>query len=42
MKRTGGLIDRMPVTLTEDTQMVLASALTMGVGWESLRQRSAR
>ncbi|MFE9796801.1 serpin family protein [Streptomyces goshikiensis] len=32
-KRTGGLIDRMPVTLTEDTQMVLASALTMRTQW---------
>ncbi|MFH9799902.1 serpin family protein [Streptomyces virginiae] len=32
-KRTGGLIDRMPVTLTEDTQMVLASALTMRTRW---------
>ncbi|GAA2931287.1 MULTISPECIES: serpin family protein [Streptomyces] len=34
-KRTGGLIDRMPVTLTEDTQMVLASALTMRTQWLS-------
>ncbi|MET8081230.1 serpin family protein [Streptomyces sp. NPDC005303] len=29
VKRTGGLIDLMPLTLTEDTQMVLASALTL-------------
>ncbi|MEV6582302.1 serpin family protein [Streptomyces sp. NPDC051582] len=35
VKRTGGLIDRMPVTLTEDTQMVLASALTMRTQWLS-------
>ncbi|MFC9825190.1 serpin family protein [Streptomyces erythrochromogenes] len=35
VKRTGGLIDRMPVTLTEDTQMVLASALTMSTRWLS-------
>jgi serine protease inhibitor len=34
-KRTGGLIDRMPVTLTEDTEMVLASALTMRTQWLS-------
>ncbi|MFB6850179.1 serpin family protein [Streptomyces sp. NPDC056373] len=33
VKRTGGLIDRMPVTLSEDTQMVLASALTMRTQW---------
>ncbi|GAA4341258.1 hypothetical protein GCM10023086_77460 [Streptomyces venetus] len=32
-KQTGGLIDRMPVTLAEDTQMVLASALTMRTQW---------
>lgn len=35
VKRTGGLIDRMPVTLSEDTQMVLASALTMRTQWLS-------
>ncbi|MBX9362277.1 serpin family protein [Streptomyces sp. WAC04114] len=35
VKRTGGLIDRMPVTLTEDTRMVLASALTMRTQWLS-------
>ncbi|MFE5623443.1 serpin family protein [Streptomyces virginiae] len=35
VKRTGGLIDRMPVTLTEDTQMVLASALAMRTRWLS-------
>ncbi|MFG3722536.1 serpin family protein [Streptomyces massasporeus] len=35
VKRTGGLIDRMPVTLTEDTQLVLASALTMRTQWLS-------
>ncbi|WP_327187327.1 serpin family protein [Streptomyces sp. NBC_01334] len=35
VKRTGGLIDRMPVTLAEDTQMVLASALTMRTQWLS-------
>ncbi|ARF52827.1 serpin family protein [Streptomyces gilvosporeus] len=35
VKRTGGLIDRMPVTLTEDTQMVLASALAMRTQWLS-------
>ncbi|WP_405526440.1 serpin family protein [Streptomyces avidinii] len=35
VKRTGGLIDRMPVTLTGDTQMVLASALTMRTRWLS-------
>ncbi|MFD5877586.1 serpin family protein [Streptomyces yangpuensis] len=33
VKRTGGLIDGMPVTLTEDTQMVLASALTLRTRW---------
>ncbi|MFI0967553.1 serpin family protein [Streptomyces sp. NPDC021080] len=33
VKRTGGLIDRMPVALTEDTQMVLASALAMRTQW---------
>lgn len=35
VKRTGGLMDRMPVTLTEDTHMVLASALTMRTQWLS-------
>ncbi|MEW5531245.1 serpin family protein [Streptomyces virginiae] len=35
VKRTGGLIDRMPVKLTEDTQMVLASALAMRTRWLS-------
>ncbi|MFC9506898.1 serpin family protein [Streptomyces sp. NPDC057002] len=34
-KQTGGLIDRMPVTLTEDTKMVLTSALTMRTQWLS-------
>ncbi|MEV1063258.1 serpin family protein [Streptomyces sp. NPDC050263] len=32
-KRTGGLIERMPVTLTDDTEMVLASALTLRTKW---------
>lgn len=32
-KRTGGLIGRMPVTLAEDTQMVLASALATRTRW---------
>ncbi len=35
VKRTAGLIDRMPVTLAEDTEMVLASALTMRTQWLS-------
>ncbi|MEU1276035.1 serpin family protein [Streptomyces sp. NPDC005799] len=35
VKRTGGLIERMPVTLTEDTEMVLASALTLRTKWLS-------
>ncbi|MCH5676593.1 serpin family protein [Streptomyces gilvus] len=35
VKRTGGLIERMPVTLTEDTEMVLASALTLRTQWLS-------
>ncbi|MET7744874.1 serpin family protein [Streptomyces sp. NPDC005385] len=35
VNRTGGLIDRMPVTLTEDTEMVLASALAMRTQWLS-------
>ncbi|MFG2340467.1 serpin family protein [Streptomyces yangpuensis] len=34
-KLTGGLIDRMPVTLTEDTEMVLASALALRTRWLS-------
>ncbi|MGW0875990.1 serpin family protein [Streptomyces sp. NPDC002740] len=34
-KRTGGLIDPMPVPLTEDTQLVLASALTLRTQWLS-------
>ncbi|MET8451784.1 serpin family protein [Streptomyces sp. NPDC005209] len=33
VKRTGGLIDRMPVGLTEDTEMVLASALALRTRW---------
>ncbi|WNM32612.1 serpin family protein [Streptomyces sp. Li-HN-5-11] len=33
MKRTGGLIDRMPVTLTKDTELVLANALAMRTKW---------
>ncbi|MGW1781446.1 serpin family protein [Streptomyces sp. NPDC002143] len=32
-KRTGGLIERMPVVLTDDTEMVLASALTLRTKW---------
>ncbi|MGW4042548.1 serpin family protein [Streptomyces sp. NPDC004721] len=35
VKRTGGLIDRMPVTLSERTDMVLASALAMRTEWLS-------
>ncbi|MEU8795358.1 serpin family protein [Streptomyces sp. NPDC048643] len=35
VKRTGGLIDRMPVMLTEGTQMVLASALALRTQWLS-------
>jgi serine protease inhibitor len=35
VKRTGGLIERMPVTLSEDTEMVLASALTLRAQWLS-------
>lgn len=34
-KRTGGLIERMPVILTEETEMVLASALTLRTKWLS-------
>ncbi|MEU9447770.1 serpin family protein [Streptomyces sp. NPDC048277] len=33
MRRTGGLIERMPVRLTEDTEFVLASALAMRTRW---------
>jgi serine protease inhibitor len=32
-KRTGGLIERMPVALTDDTELVLASALTLRTEW---------
>ncbi|MFI6618194.1 serpin family protein [Streptomyces sp. NPDC050528] len=32
-KRTGGLIERMPVALTDDTQLVLASALALRTEW---------
>ncbi|MFG2292180.1 serpin family protein [Streptomyces sp. NPDC048603] len=32
-ERTGGLIERMPVTLTEDTRLVLASALALRLRW---------
>ncbi|WP_367321027.1 serpin family protein [Streptomyces sp. HUAS ZL42] len=32
-KRTGGLIERMPVTLTEDARMVLATALVLRTDW---------
>ncbi|MET8248171.1 serpin family protein [Streptomyces sp. NPDC005202] len=32
-RRTGGLIRRMPVALTPDAQMVLASALTLRTDW---------
>ncbi|MFJ9564347.1 serpin family protein [Streptomyces fuscichromogenes] len=31
--RTGGLVERMPVQLTEDTELVLASALAMRTRW---------
>ncbi|MFF8941206.1 serpin family protein [Streptomyces sp. NPDC014864] len=31
---SGGLVDRMPVTLTPDTQMVLASALALRTDWQ--------
>ncbi|MFF4982264.1 serpin family protein [Streptomyces sp. NPDC001046] len=34
-KRTDGLIDRMPVGLTRDTHLVLASALTLRTRWLS-------
>ncbi|MGJ5753595.1 serpin (serine protease inhibitor) [Streptomyces puniciscabiei] len=33
--RTGGLIDGMPAPLDEDTELVLAGALTMQTGWLS-------
>lgn len=32
-KRTGGLVERMPVTLTEDTELVLAGALALRTEW---------
>jgi serine protease inhibitor len=32
-KRTGGLIERMPVVVTPDTEMVLASALALRTRW---------
>ncbi|MBG0852739.1 proteinase inhibitor I4 serpin [Streptomyces spinoverrucosus] len=32
-KRTGGLIERMPVALTDDPEMVLASALALRTDW---------
>lgn len=32
-KRTGGLIERMPVALSEDTDLVLASALALRTRW---------
>ncbi|WP_395574456.1 serpin family protein [Streptomyces sp. BK79] len=32
-KRTGGLIERMPVAVTPDTEMVLASALALRTRW---------
>ncbi|MGW1966101.1 serpin family protein [Streptomyces sp. NPDC001935] len=35
VKRTGGLIDGIPLTLTEDMQMVLASALALRTRWLS-------
>ncbi|MFD0317090.1 serpin family protein [Streptomyces flavalbus] len=31
--RTGGLVDRLPVALAEDTELVLASALAVRTGW---------
>ncbi|MEU3296354.1 serpin family protein [Streptomyces longwoodensis] len=34
-RRTGGLIDQMPVTLAKDTEMVLASALALRTQWLS-------
>ncbi|MCX5360993.1 proteinase inhibitor I4 serpin [Streptomyces sp. NBC_00124] len=35
VKRTGGLIEEMPVQVTEDTEMVLASALALRTEWLS-------
>lgn len=35
VKRTGGLIEEMPAVLTEDTEMVLASALALRTEWLS-------
>lgn len=32
-KRTGGLVDRMPVELTDGTEVVLASALGLRADW---------
>lgn len=32
-ERTGGLVERMPVTLTEDARMVLATALVLRTDW---------
>jgi hypothetical protein len=32
-ERTGGLVERMPVTLTRDARMVLATALALRTGW---------
>nr|QIZ01922.1 serpin family protein [Streptomyces sp. S1D4-11] len=32
-KRTGGLVERMPVALTEDTELVLAGALALRTEW---------
>ncbi|MFF4401808.1 serpin family protein [Streptomyces sp. NPDC001480] len=32
-KRTGGLVERMPVTLTDDARMVLATALALRTDW---------
>ncbi|NGO15286.1 serpin family protein [Streptomyces sp. HC44] len=34
VQRTGGLIERMPVALTKDTQLVLASALALRTEWQ--------
>jgi serine protease inhibitor len=33
VRRTGGLIDRMPVRLTDETELVLASALALRTRW---------
>ncbi|MGW2640212.1 serpin family protein [Streptomyces sp. NPDC001348] len=33
VERTGGLVERMPVTLTEDARMVLAGALALRTDW---------